>query len=378
MLNRQDLVDLSQFQDTRGPVVSLYLKVDRQSPEPKHVIRFKNLVQEAEERRGDFSNETWQSIAGDLERARATIRDEYARGSQSLVIFAAGDRLWKVYELPYEVPTALYLEERPVVRPLFRLLQRFDRDLAILVDQHHARLFLVTPDGADEVAATEQEFRMGDHDEGGWAQGRFERHREHHVHRHYKAANDLAFEIFRHRGYNGIVLLGTEENTSALREELHPYLKAMVLSSEPMSMEATTKTVGTRVMEIAREARRERQRELLDAFEAEMKSAGSLAVAGLEETLRATQQGELLALLVQEDLRVEGGRCSQCDALTIETSGECPYCGGGIVRLDDVIEHLVARAYQQNADVIFLATDGDASRLKPYGGIGATLRFPHA
>lgn len=378
MLNRQDLVDLSQFQDTRGPVVSLYLKVDRQSPEPKHVIRFKNLVQEAEERRGDFSNETWQSIAGDLERARATIRDEYARGSQSLVIFAAGDRLWKVYELPYEVPTALYLEERPVVRPLFRLLQRFDRDLAILVDQHHARLFLVTPDGADEVAATEQEFRMGDHDEGGWAQGRFERHREHHVHRHYKAANDLAFEIFRDRGYNGIVLLGTEENTSALREELHPYLKEMVLSSEPMSMEATTKTVGTRVMEIAREARRERQRDLLDAFEAEMKSAGSLAVAGLEETLRATQQGELLALLVQEDLRVEGGRCSQCDALTIETSGECQYCGGGIVRLDDVIEHLVARAYQQNADVIFLATDGDASRLKPYGGIGATLRFPHA
>ncbi|HBY95643.1 MAG: Vms1/Ankzf1 family peptidyl-tRNA hydrolase [Ardenticatenaceae bacterium] len=375
MLNRQELVTLSQCHDSTRPVVSLYLKVDRQSPEPKHVIRFKNLVQQAEERRGDFSTDTWQSITDDLERARATIRDEYARGSQSLVIFGSGEHLWKVYELPYEVPTALYLEEQPVLRPLFRLLQRFDRYLAILVDQHRARLFMVTPDGAEEVAVTEQEFPIGEHDQGGWAQGRFERHREHHVHRHYKAANDLAFEIFRHRGYNGVVLLGTEETTSALREELHPYLQKLVLASEPMSLDASASTVGRRVMEIARGARRERQRQMLDDFEAEIKSSGALAVEGLEETLRATQQGQLLTLLLQEDLKVEGGRCSQCDALTIETQGDCPYCGGTIVRLDDVVESLVSRAYQQDAEVIFLATDGGASRLKPYGGIGATLRF---
>lgn len=378
MLNRQELVDLSQFRDsTRRPVVSLYLKVDRQSPEPKHVIRFKNLVQQAEERRDDFSTDTWQAIINDLERARATIRDEYARGSQSLVIFSSGDNLWKTYELPYEVPTALYLEERPVVRPLFRLLQRFDRYLAILADQHRARLFMVTPDGAEEVAVREQEFPTGERDQGGWAQGRFERHREQYVHHHYKAAGELAFDIFRQRGYNGLVLLGTEENTSDFRNELHPYLQKLVLASEPMSPGANTKAVGTRVMEIARAARRERQRRLLDDFEAEMKSAGPLAVARLEETLQATQQGKVMTLLLREDLKAEGGRCSQCDALTIESGGECPYCGGTIVRVNDVVESLVSRAYQQDAEVIFLATDGDADRLQPYGGIGATLRFPH-
>ena len=375
MLNRQDLVELSQFQDSSRPVLSLYLKVDRQSPEPKHFIRFKNLVQQTEERRNEFSTETWQAIENDLERARATVRDEYARGGQSLVIFAAGDQLWKTYQLPYEIPSNLWLEERPVLRPLFRLLQRFDRYLAILADQQHTRLFMVTPDRAEEVAVQQEEIPMVERDQGVWAQGRFDRHREHHVQRLYKATSDLGLDLLHQRGFNGIVLLGTEETTSALRDELHPYLQKHILAAEPMSTDATTKMIGNRVMEIAREARRERQRKILDDFEAEVKSAGNLAVAGLEETLRATQQGQLMTLLLHEELEAEGGRCTQCDALTVETGGECPYCGGVIARVNDVVESLVSQAYQQDAEVIFLASDGDASRLEPYGNIGATLRF---
>lgn len=376
MLNRQELVELSQFRSQERPVVSLYLEVDRQSAEPKHHIRFKNLVQEIEERRDEFPHETWQAISADLERARFAVRDEYARGGQGLVIFACGDLLWQTYRLPYEIASALHLEERPVLRPLFRFLQRFDRDLAILADQHHARLFMITPDGVEEVGGTEQQFPIPDHDQGGWSQNRYERHREQQVQRHYKAANDLAFNLLQQQGFNGLVLFGTEENTGTLRDVLHPYLERLVLACEPMSQDATAKQVRDRVLEIAHSARRERQHKLLDAFEAEIRSLGLLAVAGLESTLRATQHGQLLTLFLQEDLRAEGGVCGQCDALTIEASGDCPYCGGQIRRLSDVVEALVGRAYAQDAEVIFLAADGEAGRLQQYGGIGATLRFP--
>lgn len=377
MLNRQELLSLSQFRDASRPVLSLYLKIDRQSPESKHLIRFKNLIQSLDEERERYDQETWEAIEADLERARGSLRDDQVKRGQSLALFACGDQLWQSFSLPYEIPSAIMLDEAPRVRPLFRQLQRFDRYLAILTDQQESRLFIVTPDGAEGVGMLANDISTTD-DEGIWSQPRLARQREAHIHRHFKEAAEMAFSIYRSRGFNGIVLLGTEGTTSAFRETLHPYLSNLVLAAQPMAMESSLKEIADCVMEIARATRRQRQHELIERWEDEVLSAGQLATAGLEQTLRAAQQGQIMALLVEEEMEAAGGRCQQCEALLIEAGGECPYCSGEIRRLDDVVEALVASALHQDADVIFLASDGEAARLTPHGGIGATLRFAAA
>jgi peptide subunit release factor 1 (eRF1) len=375
MLNRQELLELSQLRDERRPVVSLYLNVDRQAADPQFLTRFKNLRQSLEQVRDQYDDATWQAIERDLDKARATLSNDGVRQGQSVAIFADGDALWRSYTLPYETSNTLTVGEGPRLRPLFRLLQRFDRYLAILTDNQNTRLFMVTPAGAEALASVVNDVTPRGHTDGMWSESRMEHQRDAHIQRHFKDGAERAFGFFRERGFNGVVLLGTEETTSGFREELHPYLQNLVLASHPMPIDAPIKEIGERVLSLAHNARRERQHRLIGTWEDEVKSAGHLATAGLEQTLQAAQQGQIMTMLVQENLEVAGGRCQQCSALLIETSGNCPYCNGSVKALDDVIEALVASAFAQDAEVIFLANDGEAPRLTPHGGIGATLRF---
>ncbi|MBA3531109.1 MAG: hypothetical protein H0T73_04215, partial [Ardenticatenales bacterium] len=370
MLDRQALLTLSQYRNSERPIVSLYLTVDRNAPEDKYLIQMKNMMAEAEAQRDSLGAEQWQQVHADLERARDWVRENYVRGGQSVAIFACGAGLWKTFSLPYELPTALTLGSEARVRPLYRLLQRFERYLAILTDARDARVFLATPDETREVAQVEDD-TPGRHDQGGWAQSRIQRHQDKMVEEHLSNAAELAFRLFQQEGFDGIVLMGTEERTSHLEALLHPYLLQRVLARVPMEMEASSREVGSKTMELGREQRRSRQTEQLDTWSNSLKG-GNQGVAGLSDTLRAAQQGQLMTLIMREDLFMEGGRCKQCGVLTEQPNGNCDYCNGPIHHLEDVMEALTAAAIDQGAELIFLATDGGADRLNDYGGVGAT------
>ncbi|MGH2544412.1 MAG: Vms1/Ankzf1 family peptidyl-tRNA hydrolase [Ardenticatenaceae bacterium] len=372
MLDRQTLSKLSKYRSQKRPVVSLYLAVDRDAPADKHMIHMKNMMGEVEKRRDEMSTEQWQAVQRDMERARAWVREHDVRGGKSVAIFACGADLWEAFSIPYPLPTDLTLSDRPRLRPLFRLLQRFEHYLAILSDARDARVFLVTPEETREIAQVEDD-TPGRHDQGGWSQARFQRHQDKKVEEHLAHAADLAFRLFQRRGFDGVVLMGTEDRTSLLEEQLHPYLSQRVLDRVPMEMEANARTVGETALRIARAARRDRQSELLDAWEDAL--GGGPGVAGLRDTLQAAQQGQLMTLFVSENLHAEGGKCQQCGALTEHSEGTCDYCGGAIRHFDDITEALTAAALDQGAELLFLASDGDAKRLEEHGGVGALLRY---
>ncbi len=373
MLDRQALLQLSRFRHSERPVVTLYLKVDRTSSEPKHAIRLKNLLAEVEARRAEYGNAVWEGVQRDLERIATHVRDAYAQGAQHLAVFACGDELFETFSLPYELPNRIDLAPTPVLRPLFRQLQRYERYAAALVTQRMSRLFFVTPDNVEEVLTLEDEIPPR-HDQGGWAQARLQRHHDEAVAHHLKRVADAIFELFQRRGFSGLVLFGTDEVTKALRGVLHPYVRDRVVAATPLDIAATTKDVGQLTLSLARERRRKRQQELLDLFEGEVHRQSGRAVGGLRQVIAAVQQGQVQALLLQEDYEASGGRCQQCGALTTQVSGPCDYCGGAVEKVADMVEPLVAKGFQQGAEVVFLTGRG-AQRLQPFGGVGALLRF---
>lgn len=373
MLDRQTLLTLSQFRQSDRPVVSLYLKIDRTSSEPKHVVRLKNLIAQAESQRSRYKH-AWEAVQRDLDRVSAYVRDAYAQGAQHLAVFACGDELFEAFSLPYELPNALYLEPTPILRPLFRQLQRYERFAAALVTQRLARLFLVTPDAVEEVTAFEDEIPPR-HDQGGWAQARLQRHHDEAVYNHLKRVAEALFDLFQRQGFSGLVVFGTEEITSALQDVLHPYVRDRVIAAVPMDITATTKDVGQTTLSLARQKRRQRQKELLDLFEGEVHRNSGRAVGGLKGVISAVQEGRVQVLLLQEKREVPGGRCKQCGALTVATSGTCDYCGGQVESLPDVIEPLVAQAFQQGADVLFISGQSEQARLEPFEGVGAISRY---
>ncbi len=374
MLDRETLSNLSQFQSAERPVLSLYLHVDSNVPEDKHLIHLKNLVAEVEDQRDGLASDVWQSVQRDLNRMRTWVKESAPADTQGLALFACGDKLWETFALPYPLESDITLADRPRLRPLFRLLQRFEQYLVILSDARDARVFMISPDDTQAVGQVEDD-TPNRHDQGGWSQSRLQRHQDKMVEEHLEHAADLAFRLFQRHGFDGIVLMGTDERTALLEEQLHPYLLQRVLARVPMDMEAPARMIGETALSIARDRRRERQSEVLDRWEDNLGQGGQ-AVGGLEDTLLAAQQGQLMALLMSEELEIEGGRCERCGALTAQADGECNYCGGAIHHYDDLTEALTAAALEQGAELHVLARDGAAaSRLNEHGGIGAMLRF---
>jgi peptide subunit release factor 1 (eRF1) len=378
MLNRKTLAKLSQRRNSKEPVVSIYLPIDRDVPEDKHLIHFKNLRQEAEQQKDQYSNEVWRGVEANLDRAERWMRDNEpdVRSGQGLAIFASGEKLWQTISVPYELDASITFGNEPRLRPLYRFLQRFEQYLTILSDARDARVFVVTPEETREVDQIEDD-TPNRHDQGGWAQSKLQRYQDNKVDEHLENAAERAFELFQQQGFDGVVLMGTEDRTNRLAEQLHPYLQQRELARVAMDMQASAREVGEKTLEIARERRRERQHELLQHWQDGLGGALT-STGGLSATLEAAQQGQLMTLFMREDLSAEGSICTQCGALTSKSSGKCDYCEGELERVDDITEALTAAAIEQGAELVFLAADGEANQLNDYEGVGAILRYATA
>jgi peptide chain release factor subunit 1 len=374
MLTRKEVEELSRYRNEEFPITSLYLNVGKGGPEEgKTVIRLKNLRAQVEEERDRWTKQQMESVEGDMEQIRAFVRDQVMRGGQSLAAFAcsAAD-FWQTYTFPRPVGNHIYLDHEPYVKPLLRLLEQYELYCTALVGKGKARIFLLH---LDEIQERSDIFGAvpGRHDQGGWAQARLQRHHDDRVMRHLKTTADQIFDLFQEEGFARLLIGGTEELVSQFQEYLHPYLRERLVATFPTGMTASAKTVQERSLAIVREIEEREEGELLEKLENEV-GAHRMGVSGLGPTLRALQRGQILTLLVNEGFSAPGKRCTGCGHLTVRAQEQCPYCGGELQPMDDMVDEIIDQAFAQGCQVRFIA-GSNQERLARLGDIGALLRY---
>src|SRR3979411_2174491 len=109
--------------------------------------------------------------------------------------------MWEEVTVPRPLKERAAVAKHPYVMPLEALVETYERFCTVIVDREKARFFLARmgriaeqTDIADDVP--------GQHDQGGWSQGRYQRHIEDHVGRHLKHAGDLVLALFKLRGFD--------------------------------------------------------------------------------------------------------------------------------------------------------------------------------
>lgn len=358
------LLELSQYRSDEQPVISLYLRGYPQSIEGKHLIHLKNLLAEAEEQREQYSNEAWERVEEDLEWINLWVEHNYPRTSQNTVIFACGEQLRHIFTPSIELPNQISLSDRPLLRPLYELQSRSEAYLVLLTDAREGRILVVTPHETTQVAHIERTVEENhSHSQGGWAQATLERHHDKMVAEHLQNVADSAFSLWQEQQFNGALLMGTDERSSALETHLHSYLKENLLGSMAMDMQASEDEIAEATLECAGDRRREQEDELLRQWQAHLESDDGLGVEGLANTLRAVQLGQLKTLLMKADWHAPGGKCEQCQFLTELISGNCKYCGGNIDHHFDITEALIASALVQNANLLFTDEESMSSNV---------------
>lgn len=372
-MDRERLNYLASLRSEKHLLISLYLPLEKGEPgEAKLPIRLKNLINKALEVREVWTSEQSHSVGEDLARIEGLVAEERVLGSKSVVAFASSPLgLWEVFRPPVRVEKGLVIDHAPRLAPLIALAGRLERYCTVLVDKSRARIFFLDLGGAEERYDIYGDV-PGRHDQGGWAQARYQRHHDDRVMHHLKETADELLSLRHEEGLKRLLVAGTEEIASQFTDYLHPYLKNSLVATFPLEMTASPKEVQEQTLAVVGELKKREEVDLIQKLRGETLS-GNLGVIGLEDTLHAWQVGQVLTLLINEGFHAPGQRCPQCGSLTVR-EGSCPYCGQALEHLQDVVEELVKRAFLGNTDIKFIVEENKEA-LDEMGGIGALLRF---
>ena len=372
MLDREELKGLASYRDDENLIISFYHPLEKGEPtEEGDIIRLKNLINEAQAARGDWTSAQVKSVSGDLARIERLVMEERVMSKGGLAVFGcSATDLWRVYRLPDKVGSLLVVDHTTRMRPLIELLNRHKLYCTVLVGKGRARVFLLNPAKVEERSDI---FGVvpGRHDQGGWAQARYQRYHDDRVMRHLKDTADQTFSLLQNEDFQRLFVAGTEELVSEFVEHLHPYLKDRLAGTFPMEMVAPPKEVQEQTLLVASELRESYDTDAIEKLRGEVHT-GNLGAAGLEDTLHTLQKGQVLMLLVNEDFSASGLRCRSCGSLSLVDP--CPFCGAATEPLGDIVESIVSQAFIQNCDIRFI-TGANKARLGELGNIGALLRF---
>jgi peptide chain release factor subunit 1 len=294
-----------------------------------------------------------ESFHRDVDRILAWLHDEARPSANGIAIFACADAGDFFEAVQLDVPIeehALFIGATPRIAPLVRLVSRYRRYAAVVLDSHTARIFVF---GLGEiVAAGEIEGeKMRRTDAGGWSQARYQRHVDHHVAHHVKDVVDALDDITRTEGIGHVVVAGDDVVVPLVRAQLPKHLEDTIVDVIRLEMTAGEPEIKERTLAAMRGAiAREDAATVAAALDAQR--AGGLGAAGVDAVRAALENGQVHELLISGDV----------DVIKSEDGRPGP----------EVVEELVARARRTSAVVRFV---DDRSLLEPIGGVAARLRY---
>jgi peptide chain release factor subunit 1 len=374
-LTRGRLRRLADVHPDHGRVLSVFMNLDpsefatpaaRSSQITSILTEAARRVEEA----GDLDHEERTALKADVERVREVLNGDIAgNGTRALAIFACEpEDLLEVVSLREPIESRVVLDDAPFVEPLV-YAGAADRWCVVLSNRRVARLFTGPGDELEETDRIEDDVHSR-HDQGGWSQANYQRSVEKEVEDHVAHTAAVAFELYKRRGFDCLLVGAPEELVGDLEAKLHPYLKERLVGRvtcdvENSSLDQVRSCAGERILEFARN----REREALDRL-AHAVGSGARGAAGLSQVLAAVNDARVALLLVARGMTAEGV-CDPATGLLYAGADELPE-GAEAKPVADIVEKALERALEQSAEIIGIRYHDD---LGPLGGIGAVLRF---
>ncbi|HVM10412.1 MAG TPA: hypothetical protein VM345_18275 [Acidimicrobiales bacterium] len=368
-LNDDNVRALAGFNAGERAVVTLYLDVDGKRW-PKYQdceARVERMVRAATE---TFASGHPGAI-DDLQRVESYVRGGVDRSrTRGLALFASGDQLFQVFELPVAVRDQLVVNKTPHVHQLESVLATHERFAVLLTDRQRTRM-LVFEMGRLVDRSEQFDALPRNDDDTGHKDRRHDKHKiEAAAHQHLKNAAQLAFEEFQTRPFDHLIISAADEIANELESDLHPYLRERIAARVHMPITASEADICAAAIEVEEGIERRKEADLVERVR-EGTAAGSGAVGGLAGVLAALSERRVDTLVVSDGFEEAGFSCPGCGCLAAR-GPSCPTCGDTMEREDDIVERAIEEAMQQAARVKVCVDNADLDVL---GRIGALLRF---
>ena len=368
------LRELAGFHAEKGCATSVHVNLDpTDTPTAGDAQTRMNALLNAAEKtdRTDLTHEQRAGLKADFERIASWFDDDFDRdGAQGLAVFAAGlDNYWRTVSLPEPVGDKVRVGGDFYLAPLVPLVAHADGTIVAVVGREQGQLYRLRAGRLEEIAEHYDE-QPGQHDQGGWSQGRYQRHIEKLVQEHLKGVAEELDRSRRRLQFPKIVLVCAEEMRSEFADALSTEAREALVGWTQAKSNAGPAELLAAVMPVLDEAEAKNEAETLERWREEAGRKGR-AAAGWELTLEAASDGRVELLLFEADADRQAYRCPACGRAAA-TEGSCPLDGTRLEATDAGLDLAVHQTLLHGGAVLAIKHHED---LGPVEGIGALLRF---
>src|SRR3954464_1242560 len=287
---------LSAVHPDQGRVLSVFLNLDptqfataaARSSAITSVLT--DAAHKVEEKDG-LSHDERMALRDDVERVREVLMgsDIAANGARAVAVYACGPQdLLEVVRLRRPVDNKVVLDRTAFVEPLV-MHGTDERWMVLGANRRAARLFVGPGDALEETDRIVDDVHS-QHDQGGWSQLNYQRSVEKEVKDHLTNTAELAFELYKRRGVDRVLIGGPDELMGDLKAKLHPYLKERIVGKVQIDVEnASLDDVKACARDAIAAHIRRLERETLDRLN-ESVGRGGRGAAGVAEVLYALNQ----------------------------------------------------------------------------------------
>ncbi len=373
MVSKRLLSHLASLHSEEG-IVSAYIRFDvRLLYEPMQpLMKFKGGVKRF--LRQNPQPRWVQALEREEERI-ASFLQEWRGGGRGLAVFSCTPAdIWEVAPLERAaIPTYISVDTTPDLSILARVADEHPRLLTVVVQRDRARIYLA------ELGRLQDMERLrtlvpGQHDQGGWAQARYQRHIEEHVDRHLHRVVKELQKIRQETGFNRLVVAGPHEVSTRFLDLLPSDLQSLVIGTTTVDVKhESDEEVLRDAHRVWNQHEREMEKRLVQEL-VDQAQGGGQAVVGFDETIDALLQDRVRLLVMADGITKDGSACDSCGFFTTQDLQECPVCGAEATPTD-VVERAIERAYLTQDASVEVVFDEARDWLLAYGGLGAFLRY---
>ena len=293
------------------------------------------------------------------------------------------------------IDSSINLSPAPRIYKLVRLIEDHPTYAVLQADQRNATLSFITRGSRDRSVQLESSLYPRKQQAGGWNQKRYQRRADERVEAFARDTMDQVDTALADTGVDVLIMAGSEVMMSALHNAMPDRLKDIVFDTIPMESNVTPHEKADQTLPIAEEAERKREQASVDRLKNAI-GQGQLGVAGVDDTIRKLQNGQVDSLVMCDTFAGDGW--ADYD-MHIYGAGNIPTnhpAGGSVANLVgvDLRDELVRLALTSGAEVDIIhsslpvtsdtevrdagesmpMTDA-AQALVEMGGVGAVLRY---
>jgi len=368
------LRELAGFRAEKGCATSLHVNLDpTDTPTAGDAQARMNALLNAAEKtdRTDLTHEQRGALKADFERIARWFDDDFDRdGAQGLAVFAAGaDNYWRTLALPESIADNVKVGRNFYLAPLVPLVAHADGTIVAVVGREQGQLYRLRAGRLEEIAEHYDE-QPGQHDQGGWSQGRYQRHIEKLVQEHLKGVAEELDRSRRRLHSPKVVLVAGDEMRAEFTDALSNEAREALVGWTQAKSNAGPAELLEAVLPVLEAAEAKDEAETLERWREEAGRNGR-AASGWEQTLEAASDARVELLLFQEGSDRQAFRCPACGRAAV-SEGSCPLDGTRLEATDSGLDLAVHQTLAHGGAVWAIKYHDD---LAPVEGIGALLRF---